>query len=140
MTSFFIPGVPAPQGSHRAFIVKDKRTGRARPVLAESAGERHKAWRSMVAYTTAEQAAPIDGAVRVALTFYMPRPKSAPKSRRHPAVRPDLDKLVRSTLDGLRDGGAYRDDAQVVFLRADKVYAVSGGRPGCSVTLEACTA
>jgi hypothetical protein len=38
------------------------------------------------------------------------------KSVAFPAKRPDLDKLVRSVLDGLSDGGAFDDDSQVASL------------------------
>jgi Holliday junction resolvase RusA-like endonuclease len=35
-------------------------------------------------------------------------------------------------LDGLTEGGAWRDDGQVVFLQAVKFY----GQPGCRITVE----
>jgi crossover junction endodeoxyribonuclease RusA len=39
-----------------------------------------------------------------------------------PAARPDLDKLLRSTLDALVDAGALADDALVVEVNAAKTY------------------
>lgn len=56
------------------------------------------------------------------VTFHLPRPKghyrtganahllrdSAPEQ---PSVKPDLDKLVRSTMDGLSEAGVWHDDA-----------------------------
>jgi Holliday junction resolvase RusA-like endonuclease len=41
---------------------------------------------------------------------------------RHPRGRPDLDKLVRATLDALTDAGALVDDANVVTMHAVKCY------------------
>lgn len=40
----------------------------------------------------------------------------------HPTTRPDLDKLIRSTMDALTDSGVIVDDAQVVDIRAYKAY------------------
>jgi hypothetical protein len=37
--------------------------------------------------------------------------------------KPDVDKLLRSVMDGLKAGGAYRDDAQVTeIVRLGKFY------------------
>jgi len=63
------------------------------------------------------------GPLDVTVTFTLAKPVSAPKRRRtYPDRSPDLDKLVRSTLDGLTMGGVWRDDAQVVQLTARKTY------------------
>jgi Holliday junction resolvase RusA-like endonuclease len=51
-------------------------------------------------------------------------------------VRPDLDKLLRSTLDGLTDAGVWRDDSQVVSISAAKVYAKNGDTPGVIIEVE----
>lgn len=55
--------------------------------------------------------------------FYLRRPPSAPKSRQYPDRKPDLDKLIRSTLDALVIGGVIEDDARIIAIRAGKVYA-----------------
>lgn len=73
-----------------------------------------------------------DAAVRVELTFVLPRGKghfgtgrnagllkdSAPAQ---PAVRPDVDKLTRNALDAMK-GVVYSDDGQVAELVARKVF------------------
>ena len=41
--------------------------------------------------------------------------------------RRDLDNLLKSLLDALERGGAYRDDSQIEDLRAKKGHVVSGG-------------
>jgi Holliday junction resolvase RusA-like endonuclease len=60
--------------------------------------------------------------VNLHLTFGFQKPPSAKKSRTHPCVKPDLDKLQRAVLDSLT-GVMYEDDAQVVAIQAFKEYA-----------------
>lgn len=120
VVSFHAAGMPKPQGSKRGFAVG----GKVR--LVESGGAAHKDWRATV---TAEATAamrhrtPEDGPLRLEVTFYLPRPKSHPKTRRTwPIARPDIDKLVRSIADSLTHV-VWRDDSQVVELRARKTWA-----------------
>lgn len=131
--SFTVAGLPAPQGSKRAFV--NRHTGK--PVVLEMGGDKLKDWRSDVRAAALRQmidrsrtgiAAPLTGPLGVSLAFTLPKPKSAPKNRRTwPDKRPDLDKLVRSTLDGLT-GPVFSDDAQVVELHTFKDYP--GGQAG----------
>ena len=83
--------------------------------------------------------------VGVYVIFRLKRPKSHYRTGRfadqlradapaYPAKYPDLDKLCRSTLDGLKAGGAFGDDAQVVVLEARKVYA-DHSEPGAWIQL-----
>lgn len=69
----------------------------------------------------------------VVIDFYLPRPASAPKHRTLPDRRPDLDKLIRSTLDALTTAGAIEDDARVVEVIARKHYALD--RPGAKICI-----
>ncbi len=61
--------------------------------------------------------------VKLALTFVFARPKTCPKQRIYPVVKPDLDKLCRSTLDALT-GILLFDDAQVAEISTSKIYGV----------------
>ena len=123
MYNLWIDGEPAPQGSKNGFV----KNGRV--VLVESS-KKVKPWREAVARTTQAQVpCPLQNAVEVALVFHLPRPKTV--TRKWPAVKPDLDKLVRSTFDGLTTGGLYTDDALVIALSASKQYATD--RIGCQV-------
>lgn len=132
-------GVPMPQGSKTAFI----RGGRAVLTDGRNAASRssHAAWRQAVATAARDHlsaqpwCAPFDEPCVVHVTFLLPRPKSIPKKRRHPDRKPDLDKLNRSVLDALVDGGLLADDARVVELNARKAYAVDGEPTGCRVTI-----
>lgn len=84
-------------------------------------------WRAAVK-TTAQTVytTPADGPVIVEIRFYLPPPKRLPKGRTRPTVRPDVDKLARSTLDALT-GVAFKDDSQVVHLAVSKYYALADG-------------
>lgn len=119
---FRVYGIPAPQGSKKAFV----RGGKA--VVVEQS-EKVAPWRNAVssAAVAARQQVPEQfvGAVGVRITFFLPRPKTAPKSRVYPAVTPDLDKLLRSTLDGISDAGVWEDDKQVVQIVASKRYTTA---------------
>jgi crossover junction endodeoxyribonuclease RusA len=114
-------GDPAPQGSKR-------HVGGGRMV---ESSKKVGPWRETVAATVAQSMAdegwaPTDGPVAVVVTFYVPRPKSAPKRVTRPFRKPDIDKLVRSTLDALVMAGALVDDARVVSLHASKEFAGPG--------------
>lgn len=136
-------GVPMPQGSKTAFVRGGRTvlTDGRRPAARAS----HAAWRQAVATAARDHLtanpwqAPFDEPTVVHITFLLPRPKSIPKKRRHPDRRPDLDKLNRSVLDALVDGGLLADDARVVELNATKVYAGPEEAPGCRVTIHALT-
>lgn len=124
---FAVRGLPAPQGS-KEFKGISRTTGRAilveaskavRPwrqdvvIAAVDAMERHGSWR------------PLPGPVHLVVEFFLPRPKSQPKTRRTaPTSAPDLDKLVRSTGDALTTAGAYTDDAVVTDITVRKRYSV----------------
>ena len=102
-------------------------------VMVESS-KKVKPWREAVTIKTAQHMSwetlnPMDSPVEIALVFYLPRPKTV--TRRWPSVKPDLDKLIRSTFDGLTTGGLYTDDALVIAVSASKEYATD--RIGCQV-------
>jgi len=108
--------------------------------MIESAGDKVKSWREDVinAVTdeiqTAGWIAP-DGPVELRLTFWLRKPPSLPKRRRTPYTKPDLDKLVRSTMDALKIAGAITDDARVIKLEASKFYAEPDRPTGANIDL-----
>jgi len=57
-----------------------------------------------------------------------------PSAPQTPITRPDLDKLCRSTLDGLT-GVLFHDDSQVAFLVASKEYALANELEGCQIEI-----
>jgi len=121
--SYWIDGEPAPQGSKNGFV----KNGRV--VMVESS-IKVKPWRMAVAAETRKQVqSALENPVEIALVFHLPRPKTV--RRKWPTVKPDLDKLIRSTFDGLTTGGLYTDDALVIAVSASKQYATD--RVGCQV-------
>lgn len=125
MIKFFVAGIPAPQGSKR-------HVGGGRMI---ESSKKLKPWREAVRKVAAEHALdkPLDAALRVSIDFYLPRPKRS-KFGDHPAGVPDIDKLVRSTFDGITAGGLWADDSRAVSLHARKHWATD--KPGASITVE----
>jgi crossover junction endodeoxyribonuclease RusA len=123
---FVVAGIPAPQGSKRAFV----RGGRVS--LVESCA-RVKPYRALVslAASQARTEAPTRLPVGIGIAFVFVRPKSHYTSKGElragaPSFpgKPDVDKLCRAVLDALT-GILYHDDAQVVSLSASKRYGVA---------------
>ena len=139
MTVFTVVGQPAPQGSKVAFV--NKHTGKAQMIESSKAGV--EAWRSEVKAVATEtfRDGPIVGPVEVSIIFNQTRPKAHHGTGRNagilkdsapefPTNRPDVDKLVRSTLDAIT-GVGFVDDSSVVKLSAEKHY----GDPGAHITI-----
>ena len=80
--------------------------------------------------------------IAVELRFAMPRPKShfgarglRESSPQFHVGRPDLDNKIKLIFDQItRCGRIWRDDSQVIALKADKFWAV-GNEHGCSATI-----
>ena len=140
-------GIPAPQGSKQ---VRGYVAGRA--ILGESS-KAVAPWRVDVRAATQNQyQGPIlTGPVAVCATFLFSRPKGhygsgrnadrlKPSAPRHlTSVRHgDLDKLLRSTFDGLSQsagGGLITDDSLIVEVMANKRYVEEGELPGAYLTV-----
>jgi Holliday junction resolvase RusA-like endonuclease len=132
MISFFVEGTPAPQGSKTAKCIN----GRA--VMWE-ASKGVKVWRDTVTAQAqiqmiADRLETITEPVELVLDFQLAKPKSV--KRALPSVKPDLDKLIRSTCDALTKSKIYQDDALVVTVKATKTY---GTKSGCHITIREVT-
>lgn len=121
--AFDVYGLAGPQGSKSVFV--NPRTGRAQ---TRESSAKVQPWRQAVAIA-ARQAArglePLSKSVAVRVTFWMPCPVDAPKWRRYQSTMPDLDKLLRSTFDGISFAGVWADDARVVTVAAEQRYSDS---------------
>lgn len=111
-----------PQGSKSAYVIPNLN----RAVVVDTNAKKLKPYRQEVTRTAMSQVGlrPWAGKhvpLRLRLDFFVLRPQSCPKSRKYPSVKPDTDKLVRSTCDALT-GVLYADDAQIVQLVATKNY------------------
>ena len=82
--------------------------------------------------------------MHVLIEFHVERPSGHYTKKRqllkntapdHPAVKPDIDKLVRCTLDAL-SGVAFDDDARIVSLTAHKRYRKRGTEAGADITIQ----
>lgn len=160
--SFFIHGVPAPGGSKNAFVPTNKQTGepfrgpggRIIVNVVDAGGERTKEWRKAVAWTGKSEwrrQPLLQGALKVHMEFYIPRPKSHYGSGKNAAVlRPDAPgfhthpadalKYARSTEDALTEI-IWRDDSQTVSLTTEKRWATENRhqdyefQPGCWIDI-----
>ena len=138
-------GLPAPQGSKRAF--SHPKTGR--PVVVEQNARPVKAWRQAVIDVAVDWAGacPAGQPVHVTVRFLFPRPLAhygtgrnrgtlRPGAPAGPCGRPDLDKLARSTLDALTAAKVWADDGQVVSLILDKTYTDGpASQPGAVIEI-----
>jgi crossover junction endodeoxyribonuclease RusA len=119
--TFSAYGIPIPKGSMRTFIPK----GWKRAIITND-NARTKPWQDCIVTAAREELAgrpPMEGPVAVAVRFFLPRPKSAPRRVTEHLKKPDLDKLLRCVKDGLTRAGVYHDDAQVVLTVARKDFA-----------------
>lgn len=136
--AFFVPGVPVPKGSAKAFVVK----GRA--IVTQTNAAKQKPWASMISLMAQQSGIrPHTGPVLVAMAFYMPRPKSHFNSKGevknsaglYHVSKPDIDKLVRCVFDALT-GIAWVDDSQAQISSAQKVYArTATTQPGVQISI-----
>ena len=126
--TIIVHGIPAPQGSKRHV---------GNGILIESS-KKVKPWREAVKWAAIEAGVKaIHGPVVLTVQFFLPRPKSAPKRRTEADRKPDLDKLLRSTMDALSDVGVWEDDARVVEVQAGKAYEFEGRPPGAVIEIVA---
>ena len=140
---FRVVGIPGAQGS--------KMLTRYGAMIESS--KKVKPWRQDIRHAALEffKQDPIDCAVSLSIEFVFSRPKShfgtgknanifkpsAPKLLTSHSVG-DIDKLCRSTLDGLSvttGGTVIKDDCLVVSLHAEKRYAKRGELPGATISI-----
>lgn len=135
--TFTVYGTPGTQGSHKLM------RGR---IVHDSAST--MPWREavkqavMLSHPFGGRTDPIlcRGPVQVSIAFTLFRPRTTKRS--YPAVKPDIDKLIRSTLDALTQMGVFEDDARVVRIEAWKTYPHGLGGlsvPGAVISVKALT-
>jgi Holliday junction resolvase RusA-like endonuclease len=136
---FEVHGDPAPQGSKNAGVSKAgkgfvyEQNSKTQTQWRQDVVNAGVAARDVVGHET------FDGPVAVVLLLRLRRPLSVKIAKRpFPCVKPDIDKITRNCLDGLKQAGVYRDDAQVINLFVQKRYATDdvAGAPGASVRVE----
>lgn len=73
-----------------------------------------------------------EGPLKVGMLIAMPKPKKPSK----PYPRGDVDNYAKGPLDVLTKAGFWRDDAQVVDLRVEKVYTKDVDQVGVYIHIE----
>lgn len=134
MIEFFVPGPPQGKGRARAFVF---RRGRAAGRIGHYTPEKTRTYEGIIT-TLAMQARgalpPLAGPVVLTFAALMPVPDSWPQWKRaaalaggiSPTVKPDLDNIEKALKDGL-NGVLWKDDAQVVSVVKEKLYAPEAG-------------
>lgn len=126
MTVLSIYGTPAPKGSRIPGLRKDG------TVFTRPASKNEKAWVECVAREALSHEL-LEPPYMLVLTFHMARPK---KPAHGWPTRGDLDKLVRSTIDGLVNGNLILDDRHVVVISASKRWVTEEHHEGATVTVD----
>ncbi len=144
-------GRPQTKGSARAFTIR-RRDGRVGAGVAHGNSKQEAnlaVWENAVRTAALLSLGELDmthNAVGVRIVFRLQRPlghygtgKSAGKLKSSasafPVVTPDIDKIIRSTLDGMI-GTVYADDRQVCKLDVEKLFADERNPIGASIVVE----
>ena len=146
--SFFVPCVPKPAGSKRAFAIKKGGAFTGRSSIVDASGQKGKDWRGDVKRfaSDAYNGQLITGPVTATFVFRFQRPLShygtgkkahvlKPTAPRHHVQAPDALKLARGVEDALT-GTVWKDDAQVVAHDGlSKGWCGPDERPGVSIVI-----
>jgi Holliday junction resolvase RusA-like endonuclease len=139
-------GTPKAKGSPK--VITRGRGGAPRPyplVLHDS--KESASWAAEVgraACAAMQGAAMFVGlALHVHVTFRLVRPAGhfgkrglKPSAPAWPSTKPDLDKLIRNTMDPL-EGVVFDGDSRIAVFDARKVYCGPGEAPGATIVIEA---
>ena len=129
--SFTVLGKPQPQGSMKGFVLPGKDGKKPRAILT-SDNTKMKPYRQQVGWAALDARAKAGHttlfaekqvAVGVEFRFYFEKPPSITKKRQYISVKPDIDKICRSTIDAMT-GIMFADDAQIIHLDASKYYGL----------------
>lgn len=139
--NFRVYGTPRPQGSKRHV---------GNGVMIESGGAALRTWREDVKHAALAERAkldePLDGPIGLYVGFFLPRPVSHYRTGRNahllrdaapalPYRKPDIDKLLRSTLDAITTAQLWRDDACAVHVLTTKTFCAPDAPPGAHIAL-----
>jgi len=128
---FFVPGLPQPGGSKRAFYIE-----KLKRAIVTDDNPKAKDWKRTVAVFAQQNyiGALLEGPLRVEMRFVMPRVQAhfrsngelKPVAPRFHTKKPDALKLGRSTEDALT-GIVWRDDSQIACEYLEKTYGDKTG-------------
>jgi len=120
-------GLPKPQPRVKAF----SRGGHAGVYTPPKA----KGWKDIIMFNAAALAGrQIEGPIALKVGFTLPRPK-AHKKENFVITKPDLDNLLKSTMDALTDLAVWHDDAQIAEVHTSKKYERQESAPGATIEI-----
>jgi crossover junction endodeoxyribonuclease RusA len=120
-------GIPKPQPRPKATI-RGAHAGVYTPATAKS-------WKELIAFEAASLAGrQVEGPIALRVHFTLPRPK-ARKKETYVTTRPDLDNLLKSTMDALTDRAVWRDDSQIAEISSRKTYETAETVPGAVIEI-----
>jgi Holliday junction resolvase RusA-like endonuclease len=129
--SITLPGAPIAKGRARSRIVYPRKGTPFISFYTPAETVSYERALARVGKTAMRARAPLDGALKVTVTAYMPAPPSWSGVKRakamageiRPSVKPDADNVLK-TLDAL-NGIVWIDDAQIVDAQIIKTYSAS---------------
>ena len=120
-------GIPKPQPRAKATI-RGAHAGVYTPKTA-------RGWKEIIMLEAAALAGrQVEGPIALRVHFTLPRPKSR-KKESLVITKPDIDNLLKSTMDALTDRAVWRDDAQIAEISSRKTYETAEAVPGAVIEI-----
>jgi Holliday junction resolvase RusA-like endonuclease len=79
-----------------------------------------------------------DTPLEMDVVLFFSRPKSKPAWAHWKTTKPDVDNVAKAVMDAMTSAGWWDDDAIIVKLNVQKIYASDKVKPGAIVTIEPC--
>jgi crossover junction endodeoxyribonuclease RusA len=124
-----VSGIPKPQPRPKATI-RGRHAGVYTPRTAQG-------WKEIIIQRATEVSlagGQIEGVIALKIAFVLPRPK-AHKKETYVTTKPDIDNLLKSTMDALTDCAVWRDDSQLAEVHMSKVYQSELVGPGAVIEI-----
>ena len=139
--TFRVDSVPVAQPRQRHRVITSKGRAFAQNYTpAKHPATQYKSDVRMAAAVAHPTSGHLSGGLHVDVLFVMPRPsslvwKKRPMPREAHTKKPDIDNLLKSTFDALKDL-MWRDDSQVSAVTACKVIASGDETPHVLITVQ----
>jgi Holliday junction resolvase RusA-like endonuclease len=79
----------------------------------------------------ATDSTPIEGPVKVLVSFVVSRPKTTSL----PVPKPDIDNFQKALFDAITHAGIWKDDSQVAKVEAEKRWTAPGEEPHIEIEI-----
>jgi len=137
--NFFIPGRARPKGSPRVITrsASGKYLDRPKVITDTPKSSRWQKATMAMAHRNISDEWNNESYYEVVLDFRFSRPgHHGVDDHPYPGHSfGDVDKLIRSTMDGIEASGAISDDTRVAWVLGSKSWTEDGGNEGCSVRI-----